>query len=287
MLDDQIIFIGGLEDNGFKQYASILDAWHGLFSIKFTIDDMPMTNTKDVKALSYGNHMLVMKPGKASAAKYMNHVWTNLKVRYEDGSEYILPAEACDLRLQADLFLLIGGLKADENSAMVVTNSVTQINITSERAQPLKPIESGRALHSCALLGQSILVTGGRSSVEGPVVMDELYDFVTGESMTLGEADSIRRFQHSLIRVADIVFALGGLSTEGPEHTIKQFNATANTWEVSAERLMSTNTSKLIVLPFPMSTVDCVDQCTCGVPPTKARIFHGEPAEVKHNSILS
>ena len=117
--------------------------------------------------------------------------------------------------------------------------------------------------------------------------MDELYYFSTGESTPLGEADSIRRFQHSLIRIADVIYALGGISTEGPEHTIKKFNANTNAWESSDERLMSNNTEKLMVLPFPMSTVDCVAQCTCGVPPAKSRIHHGEAAEVKHKTILS
>ena len=68
---------------------------------------------------------------------------------------------------------------------------------------------------------------------------------------------------------------------------IAVFNATTSTWIELMQGLHSTNTSELVVLPFPISSLDCLpDECHCGIANRRGRIFGGNNAEVRNISSL-
>ena len=61
-----------------------------------------------------------------------------------------------------------------------------------------------------------------------------------------------------------------------------------NVWNDLSQKLQSTNTSELLVTPFPISSLDCVSKCQCGIVHKRddqgasGRIFGGSEAEVEN-----
>ena len=99
------------------------------------------------------------------------------------------------------------------------------------------------------------------------------------------EEDSLKRYQHKLLRMKETIFAFGGETTDSDsQDVIKRFNRSSNSWEDSGQRLQSNDTEELIALQFPISSLDCVPKdCKCGVS-KESRIFGGEEVQVRLNT---
>ena len=165
---------------------------------------------------------------------------------------------------------------------------VVKINTTEEIAYELKPMTHRRVSHDCQLLNPSIvLVSGGLPHSGGDpsdVLQDELYNITSEEVVKVIDLEqSLRRAQHATIRVGDRLLAFGGRdSTNAAPSRIAEFNKTSNSWEDLSQELHSSNTSELVVTPFPISSIDCAPQCQCGMAKDKERIFGGNEAKVRN-----
>ena len=116
------------------------------------------------------------------------------------------------------------------------------------------------------------------------ITVDELYNIHgSGEVVKVLDLEhSLGRVQHSMIKIGDRVWALGGRDSnnEAPSK-IADFNPITNSWDELAQELRSSNTSELILTSFPAQSLDCVPECSCGVANKKGRIFGGSEAEVR------
>ena len=160
-------------------------------------------------------------------------------------------------------------------------NTVMRLNITEETVENLPPIKQRRAFHACEVFGRDILVSGGTHG--GVIVSDEVYNLATNESIVLDMNSSLRRHKHSLIRLEETIFGLGGrLANDSQTSLVKWFDWTNLSWKENAESLLSKNSSNLAVTSFPLSAVDCHAGCTCGRVNNLggARIVGGNEAEV-------
>ena len=84
-----------------------------------------------------------------------------------------------------------------------------------------------------------------------------------------------------MIRIGDQVLAVGGNDPKNNAPSkIAKFDPTTNAWVKLTQKLRSANTSELIVTPFPVSSLDCVPECRCGIANRRERIFGGSEAEV-------
>ena len=151
----------------------------------------------------------------------------------------------------------------------------------------------------CEVLNKSlVLLSGGYSDAANPpqsIEPDEIFNVTHDElsqvedslkstgSILLHMADSLDRFQHSLIRMKDTVFAFGGItSSSTTTEKIKVFNEATLTWENHNKSLRSKETGEVVVLPFPTFSLDCVPECQCGVASNvTSRIFNGTNAQAK------
>ena len=85
-----------------------------------------------------------------------------------------------------------------------------------------------------------------------------------------------------MIRVGERILAFGGIdSSSNAPSKIAEFDPTTKSWNELDQELKSTNTSELVVTPFPVSSLDCVPDCRCGVANRNGRIFGGSEAEVR------
>ena len=107
------------------------------------------------------------------------------------------------------------------------------------------------------------------------------------DQVLLSEANSLKRFQHQMIRMDDTIFAFGGLTEDNfTTDVIKMFNESSQIWEEYDYKLKSKDTGELVAIPYPISSLDCVpEDCNCGLANTignsGARIFGGNEADVR------
>ena len=151
----------------------------------------------------------------------------------------------------------------------------------------LNPMSQSRVFHACQLLNSSVvLVSGGlahKAANSSEVLPDELYKITSsGEVIKILE-QSLGRFQHAMIKIEDSVWALGGKdSSNNAPSNIAEFNTTTNAWKELGRELHSKDTSELVVTQFPLSSLDCVPECQCGVANKEERIYPENEAEVRN-----
>ena len=174
------------------------------------------------------------------------------------------------------------------NDQTISVRQVVKINTTNLIATELNPITHGRVSHDCGLLNKSVvLVSGGLAQKGGDpseVLPDELYNITLQEVVqVLDLQNSLRRIQHTTIKLEDRIWALGGRdSHNNATSKIAEFNPTTSSWEELAQELSSSDTSELVATSFPMASMDCVPECSCGNANKKGRIFGGVESEVRN-----
>ena len=285
LLDNQLILIGANKTGSRWTYISVQDPRDGLLAVKFTRESSPIPGSPHRHtSFTEGNKLTVLGGDQKARARLDTNTWSGINLRWKNnGSTFTQHTlGACSLKMLRDCALLIGGF--DNGKA---TNNVFRMNMTEETVEELSRIRLKRAFHSCEVTSSGeILISGGteknfKENVTNMLILpDELYSTTTEKSLLLDETVSIGRYQHRLIRLEDSIFGMGGKTSNGSEPSIvKVFNMTTLSWEKYSEHLKSSDTGELAVTPFPLSSVDCVADCVCGVK-AQTRIVNGKETQV-------
>ena len=278
LLDEELLIIGN-DDLGTKQrYISIQKPRDGLLAMKYTVEELPLSQVPHRhSSLVSGNTLRVIGGKFKSRGKLSKFIWTDLALKWTNGAKYFPEGEgACSIQLTREAHLIFGGK----------SKQVVKINTTEEIVYEMQPMHYSRDAHDCQLLNKEIvLISGGLSPEGGAILPDELYNITTQTVVkVLRLENSLRRHHHKLIKQAEVVWALGGMDSnnEAPSE-IAEFDMTTNMWRLDLNQsLHSTNTSELIITPFPAASLECVPNCECGIPKRKGRILAGQEAMVKY-----
>ena len=285
LLDDQLVILGDSTPGEFDkfEFKSILHPRKGLLGMKVNKEvlvnfgrgfNSPRWHTSH----GYGNKLLAIGGEFQTGAQFSQGMWKSSDI--QDSGPGFSRSGACKVKLEKDVFLLIGGLE-NADKIGVETNRVLKLNISDETVEELKTIRESRAFHSCEIFEGQVLISGG---VRGnDIIADEVYNLNAIESVLLPMTSSIQRHRHQLLRLEDTIYAFGGLLADGSQtDEVKFFDWTSRSWLQHANSLLSKNTSSLTVIPFPMSAVGCNAGCTCGQARTsnQGRIVGGHTAQV-------
>ena len=286
MTDEEILLLGNDDMGVSRRYISIQKPREGLLAMKYTVEDLPLTQSAhDHSSLVSGNTLTVLGGKFKSRGRLSKFTWTELSFKWENGTKYIPTLiGACSVKVGADLHIIIGGNKRVDGEE-VSTRQVVKIDTTKEIAHELNPITHNRVYHSCQALNESvILVSGGLPKKGGDpseVLRDELYNIESQVVEVLDSDDSVGRFRHSLARIGNRILALGGKGGSGDvPSNIKEFDPATNSWKNLTQGLHSSNTTELTITSIPAATIDCPPDCSCGVAKKKGRIFGGSEVEV-------
>lgn len=300
LLDNKLI-LGSLlftssEDSW--SYFSLEDPRSGLLANKWThtttmTKEAPVFHTSFVhgKDLVYlgGKHNIQTKlqNGRVESGE-----WNIFTLLHKNGTEFTnFKSFACQIKHNKNMFLVIGG--HDEGSSEA-SSQVILVDMKEQSVQELPSLMHPRTHHSCASVGgKKILISGGLpNGISGQntvIVPTELYDITTGTSQDLTDPLMTPRFGHSLVRLEESVFVLGGNTVGGlSSSSIEKFDIATGTWTKFSDSLLSTSTTGLAVTTLPSSAVGCDLGCQCGVAVTKTeRIIGGQQAEVFHNFAIN
>ena len=330
LLDNQIVLIGNNTLSGSEgNFISIQNPRDGLLAINYSKETFPSRGSPFRHSALTSDNKLTLLGGKyKSRAKLDQNTWTDIKLKWVESQKEFTPNffSACTLQQGRDSFYVFGGAEI-LNKATVVRNTILHINTTSLLVREIGTMSRPRMAFGCEFLNKSaILLAGGHSDAANPVQSiqpDEIINltdsFPSLESKPLSSrpistllpsTDSLWRLQHSLIRINETIFALGGLTTEWRPNSytstaketttttttatmisfktavIKAFNEATLSWEESGKNLKSEDSGEIVIVPFPASSLDCVPDCKCGVSRGGKRIFGGVNAEVGHSDSL-
>ena len=289
LLDEELLLLGD-DDLGTKgRYISIQKPRDGLLAMKYTVQELPLTQSPHQHSSLVSRNTLTVVGGKfKSRGKLSKFTWTELSLKWENGTKYIPDFNgACSVKLGVDVHIIFGGERS-VNGQGISGKQVVKINTTEEKAFEMASMTHSRVFHDCQLLNKSvILVSGGLPQSEADssrVLPDELYNITSQEVVkVLDLQKSLGRIRHATIKIGDRILALGGRDSKNTAPSkIVEFNKTTNAWRELSQELHSTNTSEIVVAPFPASALDCVHQCRCGISNSKGRIFGGSEAEVRN-----
>ena len=289
LLDEELLLLGD-DDMGTKgRYISIQKPRDGLLAMKYTVEELPLTQLPHQHSSLVSRNTLTVVGGKfKSRGQLSKFTWTELSLKWENGTKYTPDViNGCSVKLGVDMHIIFGGERTVDGTKISL-RQVVKINTTNLISTELTSFAHARVFHDCQLLNKSVvLVSGGlaqKGADQSEVLPDELYNITEyGEVIKVLDLDqSLGRVQHSMIKIEDHIWALGGRdSSNNAPSKIAEFNTTTNSWDELAEELQSTDTSELLVTPFPVASLDCVPQCHCGIANKKERIFGGSEAEVK------
>ena len=265
LLDNQLVLLGDDSPGKFGklEYKGILNPRKGLLGMKFSEKALeesefgqgfnsPRWHTTHV----YGNQLLAIGGQFQTAAQFLHGIWKGALPHNRVG--------ACKVRLQKDVFLLIGGVETPAPQWGVEVSTVLKLDITTETILELSPIRHSRAFHSCEVFDGQVLISGGKQG--NNIITDEIFDLNTTHPIPLSPTSSIQRHRHQLLRLEDTIYSFGGLLADGSQTTkVEWFDWTSRRWRQHELSLLSSNVTSLAVVPFPRSAVDCNAGCSCGI----------------------
>ena len=283
LLDEELILLGN-DDLGTKggRYVSIQKPRDGLLAMKYTSENIPLAGSPHQHVSLVSKNTLAIVGGKFKSKGILSKfTWTGLSLHWQNGTKFKTDFVAsCAVKIGADAHIIFGG-ERKINHQRTSGREVIKINTTQQVVFKLKPMNLSRMAHGCQLLNSSVVLLSG--GLDQDVIQpDELYNITSEEVVKLLDPEqSLQRAQHAMIRVGDRILALGGIdANKNAPSKIAEFSTTTNAWMELTQELHSTNTSEVIVTPFPVSSLDCVPQCRCGIANRKERIFGGSVAEV-------
>ena len=289
LLDEELLILGNDYLGTVRRYISIQKPRDGLLALKYSIHDLPLTQSPHHHSSLVSRNTLRVVGGKfKSRGKLSKFTWTELSLNWENGTAFSPEiTDACTVKLGVDMHILFGGQRK-VGDRQISVRQVVKINTTEEVAYELNPMNQSRVSHDCELINSSVvLVSGGlnhRGAHPSEALRDELYNITSsGEVIKVLDLDnSLGRTRHAMIRTGDQILAFGGRdSNDEVPSKIKEFDTATNSWNELNQDLHSSNTSELIVTPFPVPSLDCVPECQCGLAgKTRERIFGGSEAEV-------
>ena len=283
LLDEELILLGNdwLGTKG-GSYISIQKPRDGLLAMKYRIEKIPLAGLPHQHTSLVSKNTLTVVGGKfKSKGMLSKFTWTGLSLHWQNGTKFKTDFVAsCAVKIGVDVHIIFGG-ELKINDQRTSGRQVVKINTTQQVAFEMKPMQRRRMSHACQLLNSSfVLLSGGLD--KSVIQPDEIYNIASQEDFrVLDLQQSLRRIQHAMIKIDDRVLALGGSdSNNDAPSKVAEFDQTTNSWNELDQELLSTNTSELIVTQFPVSSLDCVPECHCGIANRKERIFGGTEAEV-------
>ena len=286
-MNEEILLLGNDPLGTKRRYISIQKPREGLLSIKYTIEELPVRQLAHQHSSLVSRNSLTVVGGKfKSRGKFSKFTWTELSLKWENGSAFSPNfIGGCSVKLGVDVHVIFGGERM-VNGQQLAGRQVVKINTTEEIAYELNPMTHSRVSHDCQLLNSSIvLVSGGLAKKGSEALPDELYNITSFGAVVkvLDAEQSLKRIQHALVRIEDRIWAVGGRdSSNNVPSKIEEFDPTTSSWNEIKQKLHSSDTSELVVTPFPVSSLDCVPKCECGIANRKERIFGGSEAEVRN-----
>ena len=290
LLDDELLIIGNDDDGTKGRYISIQKPRDGLLAMKYIIQELPLLQQPHQHSSLVSRNFLSVVGGKfGSGGKLSKSTWTELSLKMEDKSRYIPSfSDACVIKVGVDVHILFGGERTIGNKT-TSSRQVVKINTTEEIVYEMKPMTYSRVSHDCELLNSSVVLVSGGLPSKGDdptnILPDELYDIHSQKVIKVLEAgQSLKRIQHSTIKMGNRILALGGIDSNNTAPSmIKEFVLPTSSWKDLKQKLNSTNTDDLIIAPFPTASMDCMSNCRCGIVNRDKRIFGGSEAAVRSN----
>ena len=288
LLDEELILLGN-DPLGTREgrYVSIQKPRDGLLAMKYTIQNIPLRGPPHQHISLVSKNTLAVIGGKfKSKGKLSKFTWTELSLHWMNGSNYHANfVSSCTVKLGVDAHLIFGGERTIGGQKRSV-KEVVKINTTEEVVYQMEGMKHERAFHGCQLLNSSVvLLSGGLARSE--IQQDEFYNITSQETIQLNLKDSVRRYNHALIRMGEKIFAMGGIDSHGNAASkIAEFDPTTNAWNELSQELHSTKTTELVATPFPVASLDCVPDCRCGIANKMGRIFGGSETEVRITTSL-
>ena len=296
LLDEEIILLGNDAFGTKGKYITIQKPRDGLLAMKYTNDDFPLRHFPHHHTSLVSKNTLAVVGGKfKSKGMLSKFTWTELSLFWNNGSGKFNPniIHSCNIKLGSDVHMIFGG--AMKNNDPRGSRQVLKVNTTDETIVELKPMTLERVFHTCQLLTHDIvLVSGGLPMLPhegGPlsaIQPDELYSISSqGTVRNLSSGSSIGRYQHASSRLGSQIYAFGGKdSNNDATSKIAFFDVSTYTWKnLLDQELVSSNTSELVVSPYPISSLDCVPVCQCGITNGNEKIFGGTVAKVLQEMI--
>ena len=265
--DQELILLG---NNEVGQYVSILKPREGLLGMKFLEKVYPLQNLPfQHSSLVSQNTLFVIGGKNRSNGRLSGSKWEAISFTWsEDGSIFDPDFEdACTLKVSLNEHIIFGGKNFG--------NKVVKIDTANLVAIRMKPMSRSRMSHGCQLMNENkvVLLSGGLWS--NVVQQDELYNIESEEVIkVLNIQQSLARSNHVTIKMGDQIYALGGSTSR-----IETFDSSTHSWKNIDRNLLSSDTSEIVVSPFPLISLDC--GCQCGMArKSKERIFDGQQAKV-------
>ena len=283
LLDEELILLGN-DDFGTKggRYVSIQKPRDGLLAMQYTIEKIPIVGSPHQHTSLVSKNAVAVVGGKfKSKGMLSKFTWTGLSLHWENGSNFKPDLfGSCAVKLGVDVHIILGGARNIQNE-QISGRQVVKINTTQQVVYEMKPIKHARVSHACQMLNNSVVLLSGGLD-QSHIQPDELYNTTSEEVLKVLDLDeSLGRTGHAIIRIADQVLAFGGRdSNSNVASKIAEFKMATDSWNELSQGLHSTNTSELVVTPFPISSIDCVPECQCGIVNKKERIFGGNDAQV-------
>ena len=286
LLDDQILLVGGDLNATKHTYVNIQHPRQGLHAMKYTIEKFPLGGSPHAHtSFGSGNRLLVVGGAHRTRAKFEDFTWNSLDLRKPDGTKFTtFVSSPCLVKISRDEYLILGGAQKTRNGTFAI-DSVFKVNITSEVIETKPKMTTKRMKHSCEKLSNnSVLVSGGKDSLSGALIQDEIYHWNDSFSTPIEAKKSLMRSQHQLVRIEETIFALGGLTEQNKgSTTVKKFERGCvekmdeykDCWIKHENNLIFKDVANLVVTSFPQSAIDCGIECQCGIEKSRKRIIGG------------
>ena len=289
LLDEELLLLGDDYLGTKGRYVSIQKPRDGLLAMKYTIHKLPLRHSPHQHSSLVSRNTLTVLGGKfRSRGKLSKFTWTELALKWENGSKYNPSfTSACSVKLGVDVHIIFGG-ERNVRDQQISGRQVVKINLTEEKAYEMTQMNQSRVFHGCQLLNKSVvLLSGGLPQSQADlskVLPDELYNLTSQKVVkVLDLQQSLGRVEHALIKLGERVLAIGGLDSNNTAPSkLVEFDRSTNAWNELDQELHSTNTSHVVATPFPVSSLDCVPECRCGIGNRKQRIFGGGEAGVRN-----
>ena len=111
LLDEELLLLGDDYLGTKGRYISIQKPRDGLLAIKYTVHDLPLTQSAHQHSSLVSRNTLTVVGGKfKSRGKLSKFTWTELSLKWENGTKYTLDVtNACSVKVGVDVHIVFGG----------------------------------------------------------------------------------------------------------------------------------------------------------------------------------
>ena len=295
LMDHQLIVAALRSSEASWEYLSLEGARGSLLSSKWT-KTKKVVGKVPTKHVSYvhRNDLVFVGGSEGVMSKLQNgHIygreWNSFSMLENEGSSFDeMLYDACAVKAETDLFLVIGGKEGSTND---VQSNIVHFDMKTHTIQERRSLVFPRALHSCVTvlekvvngetgetsIKKRVLIAGGLTS-NGQIPNDEFYDIT--EKTSEATSSKLNRFGHSLVTLGQTIYSIGGHEPGGASTTaVLKFNFALTSWTSHPVSLLSSNTANLALSTLPISSIEQHKICQAGVP-ANSKILGGDVVQV-------